>query len=333
MKVGLYVATQWPEGTDLGPQLGNLLEQVRRARAAGFKSLWAAHHYVVGPGMRMFQPTPLLARLAAEAEGMEAGPAILLLSMMNPVMVAEEAATLDWLTGGRYVLGVGIGYRQEEFAVTGVPIKERVGRFVESIELMRRLWREDRVSHKGRYFHLDDVGLSLRPVRPDGIPIWIGGSAEPAVRRAGEIGDGWLMSFSPSGADLVRLMAAYRQGLAASKRPPVQDMPLCRETYVGASNATALDEVRGPLLYKYQAYAAWGNYGVGPHAGRLAEEFPGFARDRFMIGDEAFVRDEIQRYRDQLGVNHLVLRMQWPGMDQALVLKSIERMGRIAATL
>ena len=333
MKVGLYVATQWPQGTDLGPQVGHLLEQVRLARRAGFKSLWAAHHYVVGPSMQMFQPAPLLARLAGEAEGMEVGPAILLLSMMNPVMVAEEAATLDWLTGGRYVLAVGIGYRQEEFAVTGVSIKARVSRFVEAIGLMRRLWREDRVSHKGRHFQLDDVGLSVRPVRPGGIPIWIGGSAEPAVRRAGEIGDGWLMSFSPSGADLVRLMASYKEGLAGSQRPPVQDMPLCREAYVGASHATALDEVQAPLLYKYQAYAAWGNYGVGPHARRLADDFSSFARDRFMIGDEAFVRDEIQRYRDQLGVNHLVLRMQWPGMDQALVLKSIEGIGRIAARL
>jgi alkanesulfonate monooxygenase SsuD/methylene tetrahydromethanopterin reductase-like flavin-dependent oxidoreductase (luciferase family) len=333
MKVGLYIATQWPEGTDLGPQLGHLLEQVRHAREHGFKSLWAAHHYVVGPTMQMFQPSPLLARLAAAADGMDVGPAILLLSMMNPVLVAEEAATLDWLTGGRYVLAVGIGYRPEEFAVKGVSIKQRAGRLVESIDLMRRLWREDRVSHKGRYFQLDNVGLSLKPVRPEGIPIWIGGSAEAAVRRAGEIGDGWLMSFSPTATDLFRLMGYYKEGLARSVRPPVQEIPLCRECYVGENNKTALDEVRGPLLYKYQAYASWGNYGVGPHAGNLAQDFESFVKDRFIIGDEAHVRAEIQRYRDKLRVNHLILRMQWPGMAQAPVLKSIERMGRIIPTV
>jgi alkanesulfonate monooxygenase SsuD/methylene tetrahydromethanopterin reductase-like flavin-dependent oxidoreductase (luciferase family) len=153
------------------------------------------------------------------------------------------------------------------------------------------------------------------------------------VRRAGAIGDGWLMSFSPSATDLFRLMGYYREGLARSVRPPVQEMPLCRECYVGDSNASALDEVRGPLLYKYQAYASWGNYGVGPHAASLAQDFEGFVKDRFIIGDSAFVKDEIQRYRDKFRINHLILRMQWPGMDQGLVLKSIERMGRIIPTV
>lgn len=98
----------------------------------------------------MIQPMPLLARLLPEAEGMTVGPNILVLPLLNPVHVAEEAATMDLLSGGRYVLGVGLGYRDEEFGALGVPKVERVGRLTEAVEVVRKLWREDRVSHQGR---------------------------------------------------------------------------------------------------------------------------------------------------------------------------------------
>src|SRR3546814_11845258 len=104
--------------------------------------------------MQMFQTVPRLARLMAEAEGMEVGPAIRLLPMLNPVIVAEEAATLDWLCGGKYVLAVGMGYRREEFDALGVPFEQRTGRFAEAIRLIRRLWTEDTVDFEGRNYRV-----------------------------------------------------------------------------------------------------------------------------------------------------------------------------------
>ena len=108
MKVGLYLATQFTPDTPLGPQVENLVEQVRVARANGFESLWAAQHFITAP-MQMFQTMPLLARLLPEADGMQVGPNILVFPALNPVLVAEEAATMDWLSDGRYVLGLGLG--------------------------------------------------------------------------------------------------------------------------------------------------------------------------------------------------------------------------------
>ncbi len=332
MKFGIYVASQWPPGTDLGPQVGNLLEQVRVARANGFDSLWAAQHFLTAP-MQMFQTGPLLARLTAEAEGMEVGPAILLLSMLNPVVVAEEAATLDWLCGGRYVLAVGMGYRREEFESLGVPFRQRLGRFTEAIDLIRRLWTEDRVSFEGKYWRLRDVGLSLKPQRPGGPPIWVGGGVPAAIERAAQIGDAWITSFSPTLTDLAEQMRIYRAARQAAGLPEPATYPVCRECYVGADDGSALAEVRGPLLYKYEAYASWGNERVGASRDAFAREFDTFCRDRFLIGDAARVKDELARYRDTLGVNHFILRMQWPGLDQGTVLKSIERMGRVIADL
>src|SRR5205814_4326137 len=149
MKLGLYMATQWRQGADLGPELKNLIAQVRAARASGLASLMVGQHFV-SSALQMFQAMPLLARLAAEGQGMRLGPGLLLLPLLNPVIVAEETATLDWLCGGNAIIGLGLGYRPEEFDSIGVPIKERVPRFVESVEVVKKLLRCDGVEYKGR---------------------------------------------------------------------------------------------------------------------------------------------------------------------------------------
>jgi len=329
MKVGLFVASQWPASTDLAPQLGNMIEQVRAAKAAGFDSIFVAQHFLVKP-MQMFQTQPLLARLMAEGEGMMFGPAIMLLPLLNPVLVAEEAATLDWFSGGRYVLPVGLGYRDEEFEAFGMTSKQRTGRLVESIEVMRKLWTGENVTHHGKYYDLSDVGLSLKP-KKETIPIWVGGATDPAIKRAARVGDAWLVGMNPTVDELKRWLPMFKEERAAAGLAPAVEYPACRECYVGAQHATALSDIHGPLFYKYQAYASWGNDRV--KADDVEKHFDQFCQDRFIIGDEASVRDEMQRYRDEVGITRFVMRMQWPGMDQALVLKSIERMGRIVASL
>ena len=171
MKLGLYMATQWRQGADLGPELANLIEQVRVAKTSGLASLMVGQHFVSSP-LQMFQAMPLLARLAAEAQGMRLGPGLLLLPLLNPVVVAEETATFDWLTGGNAIIGLGLGYRKEEFESIGVPFKERVPRFVEAVEVIRKLWRDDKVEHRGRFHTLSGVQSSIKPKHPGGPPIW-----------------------------------------------------------------------------------------------------------------------------------------------------------------
>src|SRR5437773_1088081 len=149
MKVGLFVNTQFPEGFNVTERVPEMIAQVHAAREAGFASLWFPHHWLTQP-MQMLQITPVMGYVAAHAQGMTIGPNILILPPLNPVHVAEEAATLDVLSGGNYILGVGLGYRQPEFEAFGIPLAERAPRFNEAIGLMRRLWTEERVSHQGR---------------------------------------------------------------------------------------------------------------------------------------------------------------------------------------
>lgn len=320
MKVGLFLNTQYPAGDNVLSHIPELVEQVRTARESGFASVLFPHHYLTAP-LQMLQLTPLMAYLLPEARGMLIAPGILILPLLNPVHVAEESATLDVLSGGNYVLGVGLGYREPEFTAFGMPLAERAARFNESIALMRRLWAEDRVTHKGKFYQVQDAGISLKPVR-NTVPIWVAAQAEPAIKRAARIGDEWLIVPSATLEQVAAQMRIYRAALAEAGRH-AQHFPIERECYIGASHKTALEECRGPLEYKYAAYAAWGLQAS------TQLPFEEFVRDRFIIGDKEFVKEEVARYREALGVDHLIMRVQWPGLPQEKALGTIRRLGEL----
>jgi alkanesulfonate monooxygenase SsuD/methylene tetrahydromethanopterin reductase-like flavin-dependent oxidoreductase (luciferase family) len=192
MKVGLFINTQFPEGVPVAARIPEIVQQVRAARDAGFSSLWFPHHWLTYP-MQMLQITPMMGYVAAHAHGMTIGSNILILPPLNPMHVAEEAATLDVLTGGNFILGIGQGYRQPEFDAFGIPLSERAPRFNEGIGLMQRLWTEDRVTHKGRFYSVNDSGIGVKPIQTGGPPLYIAAQADVSVRRAARIGDAWLI--------------------------------------------------------------------------------------------------------------------------------------------
>ena len=322
MKVGMFINTQFPEGDSVAARVPELVEQVRVARQSGFASVLFPHHYLTAP-LQMLQIAPLMAYLLREAQGMTIGGNILLLPLLNPVHVAEEAATFDVLSGGNFVLGVGLGYREGEFDAFGVPLKERALRFTESIQLMRRLWTEDRVTFQGRFYSVKDHGISLKPVRPGGPPVWVAGLVEAAVKRAARIGDAWLIANATTLGATEPLMRIYRQALLEYGKQ-AEEFPIARECYVGANHATAMEECRAALEYKYNSYAAWGMESPTAHM-----SFEEMARDRFIIGDKVSVKEEIARWQERLGVNHFVMRVQWPGLEQEKGLGSIRRLGEI----
>jgi alkanesulfonate monooxygenase SsuD/methylene tetrahydromethanopterin reductase-like flavin-dependent oxidoreductase (luciferase family) len=327
LKIGLYIATTFHAADDMPTQTNHLVEQVRHAKANGFASLWAGQHFLTNP-LQMVQPVPLLARLLPEADGMMIGPNILVLPILNPVAVAEESLTMDLLSGGHYTLGIGLGYRDEEYAAFNIRKNERTARLEEAIHVIRRLWNEAQVSHQGQYYTVPNAGVGLRPIRPGGPPIWIAASAEPAIERAARLGDAWLITFYTSITLLKDQIAFYRDCLRLAGKPEPDDMPILKECYVGTSNKTALDECQGPLQVKYNAYASWGQDKFLPKGERFDQPFEDFVQDRFLIGDIAFVRDEIQRYCETLGVNHFILRVHWPGLDQSKVLRTIDLIGK-----
>ena len=330
MRIGLFTASQWSPDENPADVLAALREQVRTARDCGFSSLIVGQHLLTGP-MGMFQTMPLLGLLSQDAAGMQIGPGVLLLSMMNPVLAAEEAATIDWLSDGNYVLCAGLGYRPEEFQAMGVEMRQRVGRLTEGLELMKRLWTEDNVTHHGKHFHLDDARPGVRPKQQPRPPIWLGGDVEPAVRRAARLGDAWCVAPTLSTTSMLRYLEAFRDERRVTGQSEDAACPVIRECFVGRDRAHAREISRGPLLFKYRAYSSWGQGETTE--GDFDDAFEDFARGRFLIGDAEQVKDEILHYAEIARTDHILLRVQWPGLPHSETMGNIERIGRIVADL
>ena len=328
IKIGFTLINHFTPGTDVNRELPLMLDQVRAGRDAGLHSLWLGQHYLMGQ-VPYFAYTPLMARLIPEAGDMVIGPCIQLLPLYNPVAVAEEAATLDVLSGGRYVLGVGLGYRPEECDAFGIGWKERAARMTEGVDLIRRLWAEETVDHQGRFYKVDGLGTSLKPLQNPGPPIWIAAVAEPAIKRAARIGDAWVILVTVSYSELQEQIPMYLETVREAGKPAPSEIPITRELHIADRNADAWDECRDGLNRKYGIYNSMGlNSSEG--ASTSIEEF---AQDRFFVGDKEAIKDEILRYNEGLGVNHFIMRVQWPGHDHDITMKCLQRLGEIAAEI
>ena len=332
MKIGMFTAMQWQPTEKPADVLASLKGQVAGAREAGFTSLIVGQHLVTGP-MGMFQTIPLLGALAqGEAKGMQIGPGVLLLGMMNPVLAAEEAATIDWLSEGNYVLCAALGYRGEEFQAMGVEMKDRVGRLTEGIDIIKRLWgAEESVTHHGRHFHFDEARASVKPKQTPRPPIWLGGDVEAAVRRAARIADAWCVAPTLSTETMLRFLDAFREERAKTGQPANVKCPIIRECFVGRDAAHAREISRGPLMYKYKAYASWGQGETTQ--GDFDDAFEDFAASRFLIGEAEQVKDQILRYAEIAKSDQILLRIQWPGLSHAEAMGNIERIGKIVSDL
>ena len=160
MKFGLFLGSEYPARRSMAPRVNALIEQVRLASSLGFDCALAGQHYLSYP-VQILQPTPLLGRLAAEAGDMWLGTGIVLLPLQHPVDMAEQVATLDQITGGKFIFGVGLGYEKEEFEAFGLDASQRAGRFEESLAIIKRLWTEDEVHFEGAHFSAACAALSV----------------------------------------------------------------------------------------------------------------------------------------------------------------------------
>src|SRR5207244_7996780 len=168
-------------------------KRVRFPWSVVFPTACASQHSLSDP-FTYFQPIPTLARDSAEARGMTLGTGCLLLPLHHPVEIAEQLATLDVITAGRFVFGVGLGYRDVENEAMGLNPKERVGRLVEGLEVIERLWNGEPVTYHGTHFRLREVRISMRPLQQPRPPVWLAANADAGVRRAARLGDTWLMN-------------------------------------------------------------------------------------------------------------------------------------------
>jgi probable F420-dependent oxidoreductase len=187
-----------------------LVPVAEAADRLGFDSLWAADHVVMSyareteypyprskteiamePGIQWLDPLLSLTLAAGVTDRVKLGTSVLVVPYRNPVILANQCSTLDVLSNGRLILGVGTGWMREEFEAIGVPPGERGARTDESLDAMRTLWRDDPASYSGRFFSFSDIVLTCAPRTAGGPPLWVGGNTDPALRRALRFGDAW----------------------------------------------------------------------------------------------------------------------------------------------
>jgi probable F420-dependent oxidoreductase len=179
-----------------------LIEQARVTEEGGYYSLWVSERLLVPhpPNQPWSKENPscyevlsLLSYVAALTDQVKLGTFILIAPLRNPIVLAKQVATLDALSKGRVILGLGLGWMNEEFEVSNVPLRERGARTDELIRFLREVWRKDKktVQFEGRFTELGPTLFDPKPLQ-DRVPIWIGGESVPALRRAGRLGDGWL---------------------------------------------------------------------------------------------------------------------------------------------
>jgi probable F420-dependent oxidoreductase len=169
------------------------IEQAVWAESQGYEGAWLSEHHFAPDG---YSPSPVViaAALAVKTKRMRIGTNVLLLPLYHPVRLAEDCATVDILSRGRFELGVGLGYRVNEFEGYGVPYKERGGRTNEGLEIIRRLWEGETVTFHGKYYHVEGARLEPPPAQRPRPPIWVGGLTKPAARRVARYGDGVIGS-------------------------------------------------------------------------------------------------------------------------------------------
>ncbi|MFQ5667327.1 MAG: LLM class flavin-dependent oxidoreductase [Candidatus Binatia bacterium] len=319
MRIGFHVGQVVFRGADLQQQYHAHLDQFRAAREAGFDYFSWGHHWLIHP-FQHFQPIPMLARFAAEAGSMELMTMVLLTPLLNPVEVAENVATLDHICAGRLIFGVGLGYRPEECEAAGITMKERSARFEEGLVLMKRLWTEEEVTHEGPYYHVTGARPTARPFQQPHPRIWVAAMTDGAVKRAARLGYAFIPSGLQSFQQVRNQLALWRERLADRGHPPVREVPVFREFYVAATRAEAVRRATRSIDAKYKAYAEHGFPGA---SGQLARGLDHLLEDTFVVGSPDECVERLATYAE-LGVTHISLRLLWPAMEQAEVLRMIE---------
>lgn len=327
MEFGILMGDQ-PVASSASEHLDLMLRKVEAAQKAGFTCLTIGQHYLYD-GFRWLQPVPLLARLAAELDDhVRIGTTVLVGPVHHPVILAEELATLDIVTRGRLIVGIGTGYLPAEYEAMGVPFKQRYGLLEEMIELMTKMWSQDRVTHHGRFWRVDDQPTHIRPLQQPRPPIWLGAMKQVGVRRAARHGDVWTITPQQTVEQVAGLIRAYSEERTA-RSLPLNPLPLRRELMIGADFDDAVSRFAAVARGKYEAYAG---RGMELLSGQAVKEFASTVQDHVILGDAEQCRQQIAGIAQRLPVGPLLIRPHWPGMDAGQTAAYLEQVGREIVT-
>jgi len=328
VKFGVLLTAVWGRQDAPATQLAQHRELVETAEQLGFGLMVAGQHFL-GNELRYYQPVPYLTYMSRFAPKMEVATGIVLMSLVNPVELAEQICTLDACTDGKAILGIGLGYAEHEFRAAGIPRETRIKRFEEGLELIKELWSgKEHVTFDGDLFKVDGPAPSVVPIRNPRPPIWIGGQGEPAIRRAARMADAWYAPPFPTHEGLTRLREVFLEERAKHGMKPDGGFPVRRELIIAGSRAEARELAKQRSAARYDVYLKWG---LG---NRLDSDNAGFGSQadedidaRFILGTAEDCAEQLNDIREKLGMDCFVFKPQWLGLPHAEAMKQVELFG------
>ncbi len=304
-----------------------MLKEIETADQMGFDSAWLTEHHFLNDG---YCPSLLTtaAAIAARTRNIRIGTGILLMPLHDPVRVAEDAAVVDNISDGRLILGLGLGYRPEEFENFGRSLKERKGRMEESLAILDKAWADEPFSHDGKYYKLRDVNITPKPVQKP-IPIWIGAFSEPAIRRAARIGASLYIPAIGVKPIVKALFDMHSNLLSEYDRDPDEfEKPLVREIYISDKKADdAWEDIKENVTYTAKGYASWGS--MVDEQGNLITDpnnpvIYDVARKQTILGTPEECIEQINEYKEQTPTNNLICRFNFPGISHEESMRSMK---------
>jgi probable F420-dependent oxidoreductase len=266
----------------------------QRSEELGFRDLWVTNNTVDEAGC--FDSLTVLTYAAALTSTIGLGVSVLVLPTYHPVHVAHQVATLDQLSNGRAILGVGLG-REDEYALFGVPTERRVRRFTESVELMKALWAGPNVRYRGEIFQAENATLGTRPVQSPHPPIWVGSHHPAAMRRAARLSDGWMGAGGSSSASFGEAVPLLRAALEEVGRDPAT-FPISKRVFLSVhENAeVAREEVHRWFSDVYHRPALTTEGGVFGTPEQVREQLDALAA----MGATHLLLNPVARYAEQV---------------------------------
>lgn len=328
--LGLFTG-QIPPGSDrsFAQEYHDVIELSRLAETLGFDSVWVSEHHGAGDG---YLPSllPMLGALAASTDRVLLGTGVLLAPFHDPLRLAEDAAVVDQLSGGRLILGLGLGWREEEFRMWGIPVSERVARTAETVEILRKAWAGERFSHDGKAFRFDRVRITPPPARDGGPPIYLGGFVEESVRRAGRLGDGYILSRTTLENAERTLRWAEQGAREAGKAPGDLGFALLRNAFV-LREGDAWAAIRDGLAHQLGVYPAWAagadtpdrDFEVHPPDEETMRAVTTTGNPQEVLRE---LRPFVQTFAGRLE-HHLIVRLHYPGMTLDDAARAVEVFG------
>ena len=318
MKFGVFLNQYYtPDGEF---EVTDLYEQAELIEDVGFDGVSLGERHVHDEGV--VEPITGLSAIAARTETLDLSTMAMLPMLYNPLHLAEYVSMIDRLSGGRMRFGAAVGYREREIEPFGIEMDERSKAMIESLHVLKRLWSEESVSHDGEQWSFDDVFVSPRP--EGALPVWIGGHADIAIKRAAYRGDAWIASASSTTADLEEQIGVYESSLEEFDMDREDNqVVLMRDCFVADSVEEARETIEPYLLKLYQMYARWGQTYMDEHEVEVDYEE---LEEKFVIGSPDDCIEQLREYED-LGVDQVYVRCQFPGQPQETTLETLERFG------